>query len=77
MPFMELLLCEVTGEMFLPAHFPPCWALPRRPRVCWVRPSLVRKYSKDGNDGVSLKSPATGEEQAVPAALRVPRKGDA
>lgn len=30
MPFMELLLCGVTGEMFLPAHFPPCWALPRR-----------------------------------------------
>lgn len=66
---MELLFCGVTkGKSLLPVRFPPCWHF-LEGRVCWVRPSLVWEYSKGGNNEVSLKSPATGEEQARPAAF--------
>lgn len=75
--FHERLLCGVTkGKSLLLSTFPPCWRF-LEGRVCWVRPSLVWKYSKGGHDQVSLRSPATGEEQARPAALLVLREGDA
>lgn len=74
MPFMEPLLCGVTkGKLLLPVYFPPCWCF-LEGRVCWVRPRLVWEYSKGENNEVSLKSPATGEEQARPAACWCPGK---
>lgn len=73
---MELLLCGVTkGKVLLPVHFPFAGRF-LEGRVCWVRPSLVWEYSEGGNK-VSVKSPATGEKQAMPVALLVPREGDA
>lgn len=76
MPLTELLLCGVGGgEALLLSTFPSAGRF-LEGRVCWVRPSSVWEYSKGGNT-VSVKSPATGEEQAMPAALLVPKEGDA
>lgn len=38
-------------------------------RVRWVRPSSVQEYSDGGNDGVGLKSPATGEERGSASSI--------
>lgn len=62
--FRELLLYGVTkGKLLLPVHFPPRWHF-LEGRGCWVWPSGVWEYSRGGDNTVSLRSPATEEEQA-------------
>ena len=75
--FMELLLYGVTkGKLLFPVLFPPRWHF-LEGRGCWVWPSGVWEYSRGGDDTVSLRPPATGEEQAGPAARLVAGEGDA
>lgn len=78
MPVTELLLCGgggVKGKRFFLPTFPFAGRF-LEGRVCWVRPRLVWEYSEGGNT-VRAKPPATGEEQAMPAALLVPKEGGA
>lgn len=76
MPSVEILLCGVTGETLLPAHFPPYWAL-LEGRVRWVRPSLVREDSEGWKRQSWPEVSSRGRGAGSASSITGIRKGDA
>lgn len=73
MPFMELLLCGVTGEMFLPAHFPPCWALPRRQSMlgqAQFSPEVFQRWKRRSQPEVSSHGRGAGSASSIMGAQK-------